>query len=119
MLFQIALVSFAAFAIYKTWKQFSARKISKYWFSVAVLFWVVVAVVAIIPDATNILADYVGVGRGADLVVYTGLVALFYISHRLMLRQHQLSDELTELVRQIAIEQARVVAQPKTDGKVE
>lgn len=113
MLFQIALVSFATFAIFKTWKQFSARKISKYWFIVAVLFWVVVAVVAIVPEATNVAADYVGVGRGADLVVYTGLVTLFYIAHRLMLRQHQLSDEMTELVRQIAIEKAHVA--PKSE----
>ncbi len=97
----------------KTWKQFSARKISKYWFIVAVLFWVVVAVVAIVPEATNIVADYVGVGRGADLVVYTGLVSLFYIAHRLMLRQHQLSDEMTELVRQIAIEKAHMGSLPE------
>ncbi len=106
MLFQIALVSFAIFALYKTWRQYQARKISKYWLAVVGLFWFVVAGVAIIPESTNVLASLVGVGRGADLAVYSGLVVLFYLVHRLLLKQQQLSDEITELVRQLAIERA-------------
>lgn len=106
MVFQIALVAFAIFAIFKTWKQYSARKVSKYWFFVFGLFWLVVAIVAITPQTTDIIAERVGVGRGADLLVYIGVVVLFYIVHRLMLKQQQLSDEMTELVRQAAIERA-------------
>jgi hypothetical protein len=108
MLFQIALVSFAIFALYKTWRQYQARKISKYWLAVVGLFWFVVAGVAIIPESTNVLASLVGVGRGADLAVYSGLVVLFYLVHRLLLKQQQLSDEITELVRQLAIDKATV-----------
>ena len=117
MVFQILLVAFAAFAIFKTLKQYKARKVSKYWFLVLCIFWIGVAVVAIIPDATGIVAELVGVGRGADLLVYIGLVALFYIVHRLMLKQQQLSDEITELVRQSAIERAAPPSLP-IDGEV-
>jgi len=106
MVFQIALVAFAAFAILKTWKQYRARKVSKYWFFVLCVFWIGVAVVAITPDTTGIIAEAVGVGRGADLLVYIGVVVLFYVVHRLLLKQQQLSDEITELVRQAAIERA-------------
>jgi hypothetical protein len=106
MVFQIALVAFALFAIFKTWKQYKARKVSKYWLLTFSLFWVVVAVVAITPQTTDIIAAKVGVGRGADLLVYVGVVVLFYIVHRLMLKQQQLSDEMTELVRQTAINRA-------------
>lgn len=106
MVFQIALVAFSLFAIAKTWKQYRARKVSKYWLLVFCLFWTVVAVVAITPQTTDVVAKYVGVGRGADLLVYVGVVVLFYIVHRLMLKQQQLSDEMTELVRQVAIERA-------------
>ncbi len=106
MVFQIFLVAFAAFAIFKTWKQYRARKVSKYWFFVLTIFWIGVAVVAITPDSTGVVAEFVGVGRGADLLVYIGVVSLFYIVHRLMLKQQRLSDEITELVRHGAIERA-------------
>jgi hypothetical protein len=108
MLFQIALVAFAVFALTKISKQYQARKISKYWLLVVGLFWVAVAVVAIIPETTNIAANFVGVGRGADLLVYSGLVVLSYIVHRLILRQQQLSDEITELVRQAALDKPKI-----------
>lgn len=106
MIYQILLVAFAAFAIFKTWKQYRLRKVSKYWLVAFGCFWLVVAGVAISPDTTDVLAHLVGIGRGADLLVYSGVVVLFYSSHRLMLKQQQLSDEMTELVRQVAIEQA-------------
>lgn len=106
MIFQIVLITFAAFAVIKTWRQFRSRAISRYWFLVLVLFWVAVAVVTIAPQTTNIIADTVGIGRGADLVVYVGMVVLFYIVHRLLLNQQKLSEELTEMVRQSAIEKA-------------
>jgi small membrane protein len=106
MVFQILLVAFALFAILKTWKQYQARKVSKYWLFTFGLFWTIVAIVAITPQTTDIVAEYVGVGRGADLLVYIGVVVLFYLAHRLMLKQQQLSDEMTELVRKVAIDAA-------------
>ena len=117
MVFQIALVAFAVFAIFKTWKQYRARKVSKYWLLVFGLFWIVVAVVAITPQTTDIIAAEVGVGRGADLLVYVGVVVLFYIVHRLILKQQQLSDEMTELVRQTAIDRATPSNSPLTGGE--
>lgn len=108
MLFQIALIAFAAFAISKAWKQFRLRKVSKHWFYVFTLFWTVVAVVALTPKTTDVLARIAGVGRGADLLVYSSIVVLFYVVYRLMVRQHQLTSDITELVRQAAIEQARI-----------
>lgn len=104
MLYQIALICFAAFAIIRTWQQYRRRKVSKYWFLIFGLFWAVVAFVAVAPQTTDVVAHLVGVGRGADLSVYTGVVVLFYVVHRLMLKQQQLSDEITELVRKLAIE---------------
>ena len=107
MLFQIALVAFAIFASFRTWKQYQARHTSKYWFLVFGLFWTVVAAVAITPQTTDIVAKYVGVGRGADLLVYIGLVALFYAMYRVIMKQQEQSDELTELVRRLAIESGK------------
>ena len=118
MVFQIALVAFAVFAIIKTRKQYQTRKVSKYWFIVFAVFWTLVAIAAITPQTTDIVASYVGVGRGADLLVYIGVVVLFYVVHRLLLKQQQLSDEITELVRQAAIERVSTPSNsPLTGGE--
>ena len=66
--------------------------------------WVVVVFVALMPQATDVLARIAGVERGADLVVYTAVVVLSYAVYRLMVRQQKLNEEVTELVRTIGID---------------
>ncbi len=108
MLFQIALIVFSVYAILKTRKQYAAHRVSKYWFIVLTFFWLVVIGVAIAPQTTDVVAEVVGVGRGADLLVYIAVVVLFYALYRLMVRQQRLSAELTELVRKLAVADARL-----------
>lgn len=107
MIFQIILVVFAASAIYRTLGQFRARKVSKYWFTLWTLVWLAVIVVAITPHTTDLIAQAAGVGRGADLLVYSSIVVLIYAVFRLVASQQRLSQELTTLIRKIAIDQAQ------------
>ena len=107
MLFQIFLIAFALFAITRTIRQYKTKAVSKYWMIVFCAFWVVVAVVAITPQSTDVVARSVGVGRGADLLVYIAIVTLFYVVYRLVIRQQKLQEELTELVRHEAIEKVK------------
>ncbi|MFZ2681931.1 MAG: DUF2304 family protein [Patescibacteria group bacterium] len=116
MVFQIGLVIFATLASFKVWKQYQRKQVSKYWWLVLSAFWVLVAVVAITPQTTDILAKQVGVGRGADLLVYLAVVLLFYLVYRLLVEQQKLSAEITELVRQAAIDKATL---PQADLKHE
>lgn len=103
MIFQIFLAIFAILAIVKTYRQYKARKVSIYWFAVWSLLWVFVIVVAYTPQTTDIVARYVGVERGADLLVYTSIVVLFYALYRLFVKIERYEKEITELVRTIAI----------------
>ncbi len=107
MIFQIALVVFAAFAIYKTWIQYSKKEASKYWAIAFSCLWLIVIAVALVPNLANVLANLVGIGRGADVIVYSAIVILTYTVYRLMLKQQKLSAEMTELVRAVAIEKAK------------
>jgi len=68
------------------------------------VLWLVVAGVALMPQATDRIAAFAGVGRGADLLVYLAVTFLLYAVLRLMLRQQKMSEEITELVRKIAID---------------
>ena len=55
------------------------------------------------PDAANAAARLLGVGRGADLLLYTWILVTLAICLNLQFKILQLQSELTTLVRQIAI----------------
>lgn len=107
MFFQIFLILFALFAIFKVSRQYQRRRVSVHWFVVWTIFWLVVIAVAILPQATDVVARYVGVERGADLLVYTAVVLLVYAMYRVFVRLERHDRELTELVRALSIEERR------------
>lgn len=55
------------------------------------------------PEKTNVLAHYLGVGRGADLVVYCWIVISGGIVALQQFRLISLQRDITELVRYTAI----------------
>lgn len=106
MVFKIALVIFAVFAICKTYIQYRAQSVSRYWLGVFVAIWLIVVGVALFPASSDIVARVAGVGRGADLIVYVSVVVLLYAMYRLLLEQRKMHEDFTELVRKTAIIQA-------------
>ncbi len=56
----------------------------------------------LMPRATVFLANYLGVGRGADLVVYASLIFVFYMIFRLFARQKNLEKDISKIVEEIA-----------------
>lgn len=107
MIFQGLLILFALFAMTKTWRQYKRKKVSVHWFVVWTCFWLVVIGVALAPQTTDVVAAYVGVERGADLLVYSAIVVLFYAMYRILVRVERQHQELTDLVRKIAILEAK------------
>lgn len=59
------------------------------------------------PEHTNKLAHFVGVGRGADMVLYCWLVISIIVSMSLQLQILQLQGLITELTREIALQGVR------------
>jgi len=106
MLMQLLLIAFAVFLVIRAFKQYKAKKVAWTWFLLWLLFGALVVVVTIEPEVTNAVAHLVGIGRGADLVVYTSLAVLFYSLFRLTVRVDQQQRDITELVRKIAIDRA-------------
>lgn len=106
MAFQLFLILFACFAMYKIWQQYKADKVSQHWVRLWVVLWVCVILVALWPETTDLVAARVGVGRGADLLVYVAVVFLLYGFARVVSTQEKQRQELTDLVRKIAIDRA-------------
>ncbi len=57
------------------------------------------------PDLTMRLANFVGIGRGTDLITYLSLLFLFFVCFHLFVRLHGVDDQLTRLVRAQALRQ--------------
>jgi hypothetical protein len=81
--------------------------IGRAWKKIGLLLLVIAMVVAVLfPDTTNGLAHLVGVGRGADLLLY--IVTLAFIAYVLnsYLHQQDEKDALYRLARKVAILEA-------------
>lgn len=105
MLVQILIVIFSLFVLVKLMSRYKKNEIRTFEFVSWILFWGLAIIAAVIPDTTNIVAKTVGIGRGADLVVYTALILLFYIVFRLLGRLYRLERDITNIVQHVAIDE--------------
>jgi small membrane protein len=64
------------------------------------------------PDVTNIIANRLGVGRGADLIFYLSILIFWFIVLKLYARIRKLEQLLTELIRNDAIKKATDLSDP-------
>ena len=103
MLIQILLVVFFLFALIKVIGRWRAGDLSLAGLIGWTMFWVVAGVVALLPNSTAQLAKIVGIGRGADLVVYVALAGLFFLIFKLMVKIELLNKDITKLTRKIAL----------------
>jgi hypothetical protein len=72
-------------------------------------------VMVLLPDLTNIAAHAVGVGRGADLILYCFIVVTLVAVLNLHLRIRAMSEQNTEIVRLIALSSVQDNAPPHTE----
>jgi hypothetical protein len=107
MIFSVLLIIFALLAIFKTYKQYRKSRISLHWSILWTLIWLLLITVALMPNLTTIIANAVGIGRGADLIIYSTIIILLYGFYNLITTQDLQRRELTELTRKIAIENAK------------
>ncbi|QJW91712.1 DUF2304 domain-containing protein [Spirosoma taeanense] len=59
------------------------------------------------PDASNVIANALGVGRGTDLVLYVGAVIFFITLLVLYSKLKKIEATQTEIIRQMAIDQSK------------
>jgi hypothetical protein len=59
------------------------------------------------PALLNRIANFFGVGRGADFILYLFIIIVSFSMARLYLAQKDADDKITRLVREISILRAR------------
>lgn len=103
MLIQIILLILIALIILRLFAKLKSKELSGKQFSGWLAIWLLAGIVVIRPDLTVRVANYVGIGRGSDLVVYSALIFLFYFIFRLLLRIENMEKNLTKVVRDEAL----------------
>lgn len=67
----------------------------------------------LLPSAATVIAHSLGVGRGTDLVLYLSLILIFFLLLRFWAQTRQLESKVTELLRQVAILNAKRLGEDK------
>ena len=81
---------------------------AKAWVKIGYVLFVVAAVYAIVrPDDTTVVANWLGVARGADLLEYALIVAFLFTTISTYMRFKDLELRYAQLARAVALEGAR------------
>ena len=81
---------------------------AKAWVKVGYVLFVVAAIYAILrPDDTTVVANWLGVDRGADLLSYALMIAFVFTTLSTYLRFKELELRYARLARAVALQSAR------------
>ena len=118
LLIQIFIISFAAFAVWRTMSRFREGALGRAALVSWSVFWVAVAVAVALPQSTSWFASFVGVGRGVDAAIYVSVVVLFYLMFRIFLRLEKIEHDITLVVREMGLTKAESGKQKAESGKL-
>ena len=101
---QFLLLAFVLFALGKVIHKYKRGGMRLIEFLLWCPVWVGAALIITFPDSTSSFANLLGIGRGADLIVYTSLLIMFYLIFRIHLTLDRLEQNITQIVRAMALE---------------
>lgn len=105
----LLIVSVLALLVYLLSSRRSAR--SKAWVKVGFVLFVAAGIYAILrPDDTTILANWLGVKRGTDLMEYMLIIAFVFVTLSTYLRFKDIELKYARLARSVALQNVRVPA---------
>lgn len=105
VLFSVILMVLSALA---GWRQLIGRSAAAAW----CLLWAAAAAAICYPEASAHLARWLGIRRGADLVSYVAILAMFVGFFRTYIVIRRIEADLTSIVRELAIVGASRDARP-------
>lgn len=102
--FQIVFITFSAVQA-----ALSLRRFLKTRHFTAIAFtgaWMLAIALIANPGVSTRIAQSVGIGRGVDFIIYSLLIAFLWAHYQHYLRYKRVENEVTLLVRELAIAQA-------------
>ncbi len=103
----LLIVSVLALLAYLLRSRGNAR--SKAWVKVGYVVFVIISIYAILrPDDTTVVANRLGVDRGADLITYMLIIAFAFTTLSAYMRFKDIELKYARLARAVALQNARV-----------
>jgi small membrane protein len=103
----LLILAIVTLLIYLLWSRRSAQ--SRAWVKVGYIGFVLAAVYAIVrPNDTTVVANWLGVARGADLLEYALIIAFLFTTMSTYMRFKDLELKYAQLARAVALEGVRV-----------
>ncbi len=107
-LFQLLFILFSLFAVISVVKRkregLLGPKGAIFWIG----FWLLAVFLVLWPNSTGVVANYLGIGRGADFVFYVSLVVIFYILFKLNVKLEAVGRDVTKIVRKESLENGKI-----------
>jgi len=103
LLIQILLLIFILFAVSAIIIRFKEKHLKLTQTMGWLLFWLAVAIAIILPQTTTLLAKFLGVARGTDVVVYLSIIFLFYAIFRIQIKLEKIERDITKIVQDKAL----------------
>lgn len=100
---KIFLFVFVAIAVWRTWARNRRGNLSAREATIWTVLWALVLTAVFNPHATDVVAQWFGVGRGADLLIFISVVTLFALVSWLLSRVEKIEREITTVVRETAL----------------
>ncbi len=97
---QIIIALFVLFAMSRTFLRLREGELTGLSFAFWMINWTLVGVIGFWPGVTQRLADFLGIERGIDSVVYVSIVLLFYMIYRAYVKLEHIEHEITKIVRE-------------------
>ena len=104
ILFQTLFTAFALFAIVSVLKKKKESLLGPKGTIFWVVFWLLASIFVWWPESTVKLANYLGIGRGTDLVLYVSLAIIFFILFRLYVKIESIGRDITKVVRKDSLD---------------
>jgi len=100
---EIILTIFVLFAWSRVVLRFRDRQINQKELAFWSCLWLIILIMVYVPGKTTYLAHLIGMGRGFDAMVFIAIIALFYTIYRLYIKANETEQEITEIIRQMAL----------------
>lgn len=105
MIIKLLIITFILFVILRTIGKYRNKDITFRESLIWILFWLIVAGATLMPQRTDVIANFLGVGRGADLLIYLSIIVLFFAVFKIIVRLEKIDRNFTEMVRHLALKE--------------
>lgn len=103
MIIQIIIIIFILFVLSRVIYRFKRGEITSRELVIWLVFWLLVAGAVVMPKKTDVISQWLGVERGADLLVYLSIIVLFFIVFKIIVKLEKIDKDITKIVRETAL----------------